>query len=122
MRQQAYINVSGAAVNSNNTGGFFEINAPQYTSYYKTDRALSILPIQAHFNTNKYRSKKPIPSNNTYVSIEGFLEDIETDSAGRATLFHVAVDNINFLGRASFSPTKAGRSGEHLKFVFYSHL
>jgi hypothetical protein len=73
MRQQVYISVSGAAVNSNKTGGFFEVNAPQYTSHYKSNRTLSILPVQARFNTNKYRTKKPIPSNNTYVSIEGFF-------------------------------------------------
>jgi hypothetical protein len=75
--------MSGAAVNSNNTGGFFEINTPQYTSYYKNDCMLSILPVQAHFNLNKYQTKKPIPSNNTYVSIEGFLEDFETNTTER---------------------------------------
>jgi len=85
MREQAYINVSGAAVNSNKTGSFFEVNAPQYTSYYKTNQNLSILPVQAHFNSSKYRTKKPIPSNNTYVSIEGFLESVETDSCGCPT-------------------------------------
>ena len=35
MQERAYINVSGAAVNSNKTGGFLEVNAPQYTSHYK---------------------------------------------------------------------------------------
>ena len=30
MRQKAYINVSGAAVNSNKTNGYFEVNAAQY--------------------------------------------------------------------------------------------
>lgn len=107
MRQRAYINVSGAAVNANKTDGFFEVNAAQYTSHYKNNRTLSILPVQAHFSSNKYKTKKPIPSNNTYVTIEGFLEDIETDMAGRVTLFHVSVDNINFLGRATLSASTA---------------
>lgn len=105
---QPYIYISGAAINSNKTAGFFEVNAAQYTSHYKTNRALSILPIQAHFNSNKYRSKKSIPSNNTYVSLEGFLEDVETDATGQATLFRVSVDNINFLGKATLMPSATG--------------
>jgi len=66
LQQQAYINVSGAAVNTNKTDGFFNVNATQYMSYYKNKRTLSTLPVQAHFNSNKYRTKKPIPSNNIY--------------------------------------------------------
>jgi len=111
MRERAYINVSGAAINSNKTGGFFKINAPQYTSHFKHNRALSILPVHANFNSNKYKTKKPIPANNTYVSIEGFLESVETDSTGLATSFHVSVDNINFLGRATVSPSAPTNTG-----------
>ena len=116
MRQKPYINVSGVAVNSNYTNGFFKVNATQYTSHYKDNRALSILPVQAHFNPNKYKTKKPIPSNNTYVTIEGFLEDIETDASGHASLFHVSVDNINFLGRATLSPSIASSISEYIQF------
>jgi hypothetical protein len=107
MRQQTYINVCGAAVNTNKSDDCFEVNAAQYTSHYKNNRPLSILPVRAHFNLNKYRTKKPMPSDNTYVSVEGFLEDIETDAAGHATLFHMVVDNISFLGRATFSSSIA---------------
>ncbi|HYT42465.1 MAG TPA: hypothetical protein VEP90_08970, partial [Methylomirabilota bacterium] len=105
MRQCAYINISSATVNSNKTDGFFEVNATQYTSHYKNNHTLSILPAQANFNSSKYRTKKPILSNNTYVSFEGFLEDIETDSAGHMTVFHISVDNISFLGRAALLPS-----------------
>ena len=98
MCKRPYINTSSTAINSNKTDGFFDINTPQYTSHFKTNRVLSVLPVQAHFNSNKYRSKKLIPSNNTYVSIEGFLEDIDTNSNGHATWFHISVNNINFLG------------------------
>jgi len=111
MRERPYINVSDAAINSNKASGFFDLNVPQYTSHYKYNRALSVLPIQAHFDSNKYRTKKPIPSNNIYISIEGFLEEVETDSSGHVTTFHVSVDNINFLGRASLSPTTTGKTG-----------
>ena len=113
LRQQPYINISGAAINSNKTGRFFEVNATQYTTHYKANRALSILPIQAHFNSNKYRTKKPIPSNNTYVSLEGFLEGVETDTTGHATLFHISVDNINFLGKATLPTSTTSTIGKH---------
>jgi hypothetical protein len=108
-------------VNSNKTDGFFQVNVAQYTSYYKNNRPLSILPVQAHFNSNKYKTKKPIPSNNTYVSVEGFLEDIDTDSSALATCFHVSVDNISFLGKATFSPSPAGGLGKHLKTFSCPH-
>ena len=108
MRKCPYINVSRAAINSNKMGGFPEVNTPQYTSHYKTNHMLSILPIQAHFNSNKYRSKKPIPSNNTYVSIKGFLEDVDMDSNGHATMFHISADNINFLKRVTIIPSATG--------------
>jgi len=78
IQQRAYINVSSAAINSNKDDGNFDINATQYTSHYKSNHSLSILPVHAHFNSNKYRTKKPLPSNNTYVCIKGFLEDVDT--------------------------------------------
>ena len=111
MREHAYINVSGAAINSNKLAGCFGVNAAQYTTYYKSNRALSFLPVQAHFNSNKYKMKKPIPSNNTYVSVEGFLDAIGTDSNGNVTTFHVSVDNINFLGKSTVSSATSSTAG-----------
>ena len=122
IREHAYINVSGAAINSNKTAGVFDINAPQYTSHYKTNRTLSFLPVHAHFNSNKYKSKKPVPSNNTYVSFEGFLETIETDSTGHPTSFHVSVDNINFLGRQTLTPSSTGNTGMSSTSQYYTTL
>ena len=113
MRERPYINMSGTAINSNKTALSFKINAPQYTLQYKTNWNLSVLPIQAHFNSSKYRTKKLIPLNNTYVSIEGFLEDVETDSISCANKFHVSVDNINFLGRVTLPPSGSGNAGNH---------
>jgi hypothetical protein len=82
-RQVAFINISGKAFNSNKTNGSFEINASQYTSHYKSNKSLSVLPIRAVFKTAKYKMKKPVPSDNTYVSVEGVLAKIESDSNGR---------------------------------------
>ena len=117
-----YINISSAAINSNKTAGFFKLNTPQYISHYKNNCALLILPVQAHFNSNKYRTKKPIPSNNTYVSFEGFLEAIETDSTGHATSSHVLVDNINFLWRAIVLPSGTRNTGITFFSIYVSVL
>jgi hypothetical protein len=111
-RQVAFINVSGKAFNCNKTSRSFEINASQYTSYYKTNKTLSVLPIRALFNTAKYRLKKPVPSENSYVSVEGFLAEIETDSNGVALCFLISVDNINFLGKAPTTSSLTGSVGE----------
>ena len=43
--QQAYITLSGIALNSNETDRCFEANAAQYTSLYKMNR------VRAHLNT-----------------------------------------------------------------------
>jgi hypothetical protein len=90
----------------------FEINASQYTSHYKSNKTLSIFPIRAVFNTTKYKFKKPVPSNNSYVSVKGFLAEIETDSNRCALCFLVLVDNINFLGKAPASSSLTGTVGE----------
>jgi hypothetical protein len=101
MRYAPYLAVSGTAFNSNRTDGFFDCNAPQYTSFYKDHRHLSMLPIHACFDDIRYKNKKPVPSNNTHVVVEGFLRHIDIDlNNGRASLFHIGADNINFLGKA----------------------
>jgi hypothetical protein len=105
MRHQPYLNVFGAVTHSDKTDGVFDINVTQYESHYKTNRTLSVLPVRAEFNLNKYKTKKPIPSDNTYVAFEGFLADIDTDTTGHAFLFHIEVDNVNFLGKAPISAT-----------------
>ena len=116
-RQISFLNISGVAVRSNKTDGFFNIDAAQYTTNYKTNRNLSVLPVRMTFNSNKYKNKKPIPSNNTYVSVEGVLYDFETDTNGQATRFWLSVDNISFLGRASTLPsTSASPSSRGLPF------
>ena len=69
------------------------MNVSQYTSFYKTQRNLSTLPVRAHFDETRYKNKKPIPTNNTYVAVEGFLNNVEVDSkSGTPTIFHFSVD------------------------------
>src|SRR4051812_45170753 len=101
MRRAPYLSLLGPAFNCNRTDGYFDCNAPQYTSFYKDHRHLSMLPIRAHFDDTRYKNKKPIPSNNNYISVEGFLKYIDIDlNNGQVSLFHIGTENINFLGKA----------------------
>ena len=102
-------------MNCNKTDSFFNVNAAQYTTYYKNNWTLANLPVRAHFDSTKYQKKSPLPSNNTYVAVEGFLGDIEKDTARHIMLLHMSVNNINFLGRVLFSPlTPTGVCPFHL--------
>jgi hypothetical protein len=99
MRHAPYITFSGAAFN--HAEASFNVNAPQYTSFFKTQRNLSTFPVRAHFDEARYKNKKPLPSNNTYVAVEGFITEVEIDpDTAQPSLFHVSVDNISFLGKA----------------------
>ena len=112
IRRAPYVTLSGLA--SNKTDAFFDLNASQYTSFYKTQRRLSSFPIRAHFDDIRYKNKKPIPSNNTYVAVEGFLQwvDVNPDN-GQPVLFHLNVDNINFLGKAVLPVSGSNEGPSH---------
>ena len=116
LRERTFITISGATTRANKTEGSFDVNANQYTFIYKYNKMHSFLPIRAHFDSNKYRTKKPVPSDNSYICIEGFLDDIEKDDSGKSSLFHISIDNISFLGRTPITP--ASKSGTSLSFFF----
>src|SRR5216684_2499497 len=101
LRHQPFLTVSGAVFNSNTDDGCFDINAPQYTKIFKAQRHLATFPIRATFDDVCYKRKKPVPSNNTYVVVDGFLDHIEFDHNAHPSLFHVSIDTIGFLGRAT---------------------
>jgi hypothetical protein len=104
-REKPFFSITGPAFNCNKEDSCFDVNAEQYTSEYKTDKASSALPVRGLFNSSKYSNltKKPLPYNGTFVGFDGFLDDIETDTEGHPTLFNFSVDNITFLGK-SMSP------------------
>ncbi|KAF8487973.1 hypothetical protein F5888DRAFT_1810178 [Russula emetica] len=80
-QQQPYVNVSGIAINSNKADTVFDVNTGQYTSFYKYNKTLSIFPIRCNFSLNKYKVKRPIPNKNSYIAVEGFLAEIESDGS-----------------------------------------
>jgi hypothetical protein len=59
--------------------------------------------------TNRY----PIPANNTFLSLEGFLDDVDTDSTGRTNMFYISVDNMNLLTGANNKSDSAGHTQQH---------
>jgi hypothetical protein len=90
----------------------FDINATQYTSFYKIQRHLSLLPIRAHFDSERYKnSRKPVPNDNTSVAVSGFVSHVETDESGLLARLHVSVDNICFLGRSLLSTSNTSTEG-----------
>ncbi|KAI0291972.1 hypothetical protein BC826DRAFT_1105697 [Russula brevipes] len=94
---------SGICTDSNKADGSFHITASQYTTFHRAlnARACSVLTICAHFDAGRYKSKKPIPAQNTYVSIQGLLTHFDVDSVTlKPTVFHLSVENISFMGRA----------------------
>lgn len=100
-RRAPYITASGAAFNADKTKGVFDCNPSQFTTFNKDHRNLSTLPIRAHFDDVRYKNTKPIPSNNNYVTVEGFLTHVDIDpNNAQATLFHIDAENISFLGKA----------------------
>jgi hypothetical protein len=101
------VSASGATSNCNRDEGTFDCSSTQYTAIYKDHRHLSSFPLRAHFSDAKYKNKKPIPSNNSYVAVEGFLTEIDTDSTGQVSLFHIDADNIGFLGKAVIQPAQS---------------
>ena len=98
--------MSGVALNSNKIDAL-DVNAAQYASHYKSQRALSVLPVHAVFKATKYKGQKPLPADNTYVAVDGFLGHVEKQPDSHASRFLLTVDNISFLGNISTSPSNA---------------
>lgn len=112
MCRAPYITASGAAFNAEKNDGVFDCNVPQYTTFYRDHRHLSTLPIRAHFDDVRYKNKKPIPSNNNYVTVEGFLYQVDVDTnTGQPLLFHINAENIAFLGKAVLPNTPLANQG-----------
>jgi hypothetical protein len=121
IRRTPYITLSGATFNK--TDNSFDINAAQYTSFYKAQRNLSMLPIRAHFDEVRYKKKKPLPANNTYVAVDGFLNDVDMDpNTGIPSIFHINIDNISFLGKAVLPTVGQGgnQGGSCISVIFVS--
>ncbi len=103
------------------------VNAAQYMQFFghkRTFPAHLIFP-----DSPRYKNKKPMPGNNLFVSVSGFLSRVafkEPDPSQHNPMhevqhFIIDIDTIVFLGRVPLtpaSPTKPGTYCVHL-FLLY---
>jgi hypothetical protein len=82
-----YLTVSGTAIILKKANNNFELFVTQYTTHSKADHTQSVIPIHAYFAANKFKSRTPLSVDNTSVSVEGFLQNYETDSTGKPVIF-----------------------------------
>ena len=106
MREPPYIFLSGAASNVDKNDCSFDLCATQYMSHFRDDRELSVLPVRANFNSPKFKNNKPRAKENHDVGLLGVLENIDTELSGEASLFHIAVDTINFIRPVNIQSSK----------------
>ena len=112
-RQLPYLHISGTVSSGGNPADTFELEPTQYSSALKnlkdTDPSVYTFPVRCQIKDSpRYKNgKKPQPRNGTMVSLEGFLTSITKNSvAAGAERFHIEVENLVFMGRASVAPPK----------------
>ena len=115
MCEAPYIFLSGVASNVDKNDCSFDLCATQYMSHFHDDRDLSILPVHAHFNSPKFKNNKTHVKENHDVGLLGILDDINTEPSGEASVFHIAVDTINFIRPVNVQSSKT-KKGFHSSF------
>ena len=112
LRYAPLLDFSGTVFNCDKDLLSFDVNAEQYLSFYKSHRALPTLLIRATLDAMRYKNKKPLPSNNSIVSVLGLITHIDiNEDTGLPLLFHVVVDHIGFLGKSSVPARNQGMFG-----------
>ncbi|KAI0281750.1 hypothetical protein BC826DRAFT_321175 [Russula brevipes] len=110
--QRPYCEVSGTCHDCDKTDSTFRISTSQYTSFVPIigSHTASPLTFVAHFDDKHYKSKKPMPSNDTIVTVRGFLTGYNDHlpSDKRPTTFDLDVNNIVFLGKNARLPPPSG--------------
>ncbi|THU79401.1 hypothetical protein K435DRAFT_810742 [Dendrothele bispora CBS 962.96] len=103
---RSFIVVAGPACNVNTQLSTFDIDAYQFTSGIskQMNHPLdSILPIRVYFDPDDHRwkHKKPIPSANTYIQVQGYLTRFDLNDSGFPDRFHVQVESMTLLGKSA---------------------
>ena len=73
LHQPPYISFLGAVYKSNKDDNTFKCNPLQYTTYYRDRHHLLALPIHAHFETTRYKTKPPLTLNLPNLSLKHHL-------------------------------------------------
>ena len=106
MRPQ--VNVCGLATDMNWKDKTFVVNAAQYVSALKTmARDLSVFPSRIFVpDTPKFKTKKPIPSKDTFVSVSGYISRLDIPEAGGINRIIIELDKVSYLGK-KFTPMES---------------
>lgn len=112
-KQRPEVHVSGQAKHVLKDEASFEIDASQWMFLDKTN---AVLPVKAIIpDSPKYAKKKPVPSENGYVTVHGVLSRVmprEKDELERADRFCIAVDDVVFGPRGGSAAKNNGMPHE----------
>jgi hypothetical protein len=85
--------------------GPFRITPSQYIGILRSSQPTTIV---ANFDTDnnpKFKNSRPVPSNDTYVQVSGYLSHVDDSRT-----FYLDIDEISFLGRPEFSTNQSPAS------------
>ncbi|KAF9472801.1 hypothetical protein BDN70DRAFT_775918, partial [Pholiota conissans] len=118
-RHRVYIHVSGKATDCQKDAGTFNLDVEQYIFVLKdaknhatkSESIKPFTPISCIFpDSPRFRNRKPVPYDNHFVSISGFLTDVvftpknglpAVEDTGSIDHFTVTVEHIAFLGQVN---------------------
>lgn len=100
-RQQGFVQLCGVATNINRDDATFNVEAEPYVSAVKdVDGIKAIFPARCLIlNTARFKKYKPIPANGRYVSVTGFLTNVELQEDHTVKQFVIDIDQVIFLGQ-----------------------
>lgn len=98
LKVRPYICVTGI-VTATDGKGMFSIDGSQYTSWAPDVNSWEQFPVEAIFNTQRYKNGTiPVPQLYRVVRAEGDLIEIRRDTTGRPVCFRFVIEDIVFLG------------------------
>jgi hypothetical protein len=94
LRSSPNLTYTAVSINRNREERWFEVEARQYTSFYKK---ASSVRIRGHFTHPRYHKNQPVPAYNSIASVTSSVHGFDYDDASGFVL-HVTVNSIDFFG------------------------
>ncbi|KAF8262365.1 hypothetical protein EI94DRAFT_1704827 [Lactarius quietus] len=101
----AYVHATGTATAVDTSNATFNVDSYQYTYAFRSPQLFLIHAMI--LDSPRYKTKKPVPSNNSYVGIAGWLTRINPTGHDSEDRFYVDVNNITFLGHPPTIPVQS---------------
>ena len=126
-----YFQVTGVAMEVSKAEATFEVNVEQYISSTKSDpsqqaggRSKPTTRFLCHIpDSPRYRNGKPMPSNNRWVTICGYVTGVDMSSDNsEVEQFRINIENVAFCGPYTPPANLAASvpSCECVKLLFYT--